>query len=186
MNVFPTFLPDTTLRRTPSSLSRPKNCTTKSKLQFKLRNLRERGGVARSWVQSMIHIKTLDSCTGPLLCRWSSSFYIMLPQPGKFQAKTISRQANQAASHQVIDPSSNLKSKIKEKMSESNNMTKMNVIKQQKTIKVQYFVCSTGWRKSSQTFQEQCHPTSFLCLWRLWRWFFSLSFPLLWEQSKRR
>ena len=100
-----TFLPDIALRRTPSSFSRPKNCmkhikvTTiekqqKLKLQILLtnENLRKLYRAATSLILLLLYMAPIA-------------------KTNRTQKQT-SRQANQAPSHHVIDPSSNFKEPI--------------------------------------------------------------------------
>lgn len=101
-----TFLPETALRRTLSSLPRPKNWMKWTRKWSKWVKVGKNCN-NKSWCTR----QTLESCTGLLLLS-SCSFYIWLPFPGKIQPETTSRQVNQAPSRQVTDPSSNFKEPI--------------------------------------------------------------------------
>lgn len=99
----PTFLPETALRRTPSSLSRPKNCMNQNSIAHTQeghgKDLKKKNGIVEKYgiTKDQGAGDTFESCTGlPLLS--SCCFYICLPL-----------QVNQAPSQHFTDPSSNFK-----------------------------------------------------------------------------
>lgn len=97
----PTFLPETALRRTPSSLSRPKNCMNQNGImQLHKKDTDKNKNKKYGITNDQSAVETFESCTGlPLLS--SCCFYICLPL-----------QVNQESSQHVTDPSSNFREPI--------------------------------------------------------------------------
>lgn len=118
-----TFFPDTALRRTPSSLSRPKNWTNKQTTRSKYTKRKILSAKLKEWVNKC-YLWKLNRAATPLSLRFL------------YKAPTIARKSpkqNQqidkptSSIYQVPDPSSNIEEPIQRQATENISISKIDI-----------------------------------------------------------